>query len=41
MITQLTVRLEREMTALADRYPLRVERPRPADWRPPVDGGRK
>jgi arylsulfatase A-like enzyme len=41
MIAQLTGRLEREMTALADPYLLRVERPKPADWRPPVDGGRK
>jgi len=31
---QLALR-EREMTALADPHPLRVDHPQPADWRPP------
>jgi arylsulfatase A-like enzyme len=34
-VAKLMARLEREMTTLADPHLLRVERPQPADWRPP------
>ena len=34
-VARLLALLEREMTALADPYPLRVDHPQPADWRPP------
>ncbi len=34
-VARLMGRLEAEMKGLADPHPLRVERPRPAEWRPP------
>ena len=35
-LAKLTARLEREMAAYGDTFPLKVANPRPADWTPPV-----